>query len=170
LVPLLCRKPFTPTGRSHPIPPGKPVIHSHDGGTEKNKTTLLTEVWRPWKFNRRQGIDVLSVAGPRESILSRSGSSGNTGGPKCAGGHGRILPPFQECAFSVCGQIVASRIIDLVGIKCPIIQAPWAGEAKADLAASVSEAGGLGSLNSGRLNLRPMTYAGADVALGQRPN
>jgi nitronate monooxygenase len=38
------------------------------------------------------------------------------------------------------------RIIDLVGIKHPIIQAPMAGVAKADLAASVSEAGGLGSL------------------------
>jgi nitronate monooxygenase len=38
------------------------------------------------------------------------------------------------------------RIIDLVGIKYPIIQAPMAGAAKANLAASVSEAGGLGSL------------------------
>jgi hypothetical protein len=32
-------------------------------------------------------------------------------------------------------------------IKCPIIQVPWAGEAKADLAGSVSKAGGPGSLN-----------------------
>jgi hypothetical protein len=53
----------------------------------------------------------------------------------------------KEHAFSVCGQIVASRIIDLVGIKCPTIQAPLAEEAKPGLAASVSEAGGPGSLN-----------------------
>ena len=39
------------------------------------------------------------------------------------------------------------RTIDLVGIKYPIIQAIGPGEAKADLAESLSEAGGLGSLN-----------------------
>jgi len=44
------------------------------------------------------------------------------------------------------------RIIDLVGIKHPIIQAPMAGAAKADVAIGVSEAGGLGSLACGMLS------------------
>ncbi len=44
------------------------------------------------------------------------------------------------------------RIIDLIGIEYPIVQAPMAGVAKADLAASVSEAGGLGSLACALLN------------------
>src|SRR4051812_27948378 len=38
------------------------------------------------------------------------------------------------------------RLIDLLGIEHPIIQAPMAGSAKADMVAAVSEAGGLGSL------------------------
>lgn len=39
-----------------------------------------------------------------------------------------------------------NRLIDLFDIKLPIIQAPMAGSAFSDLAVSVSEAGGLGSL------------------------
>src|SRR5260221_5748783 len=38
------------------------------------------------------------------------------------------------------------RLIDLLGIEHPIIQAPMAGSAKADMVVAVSEAGGLGSL------------------------
>jgi nitronate monooxygenase len=40
----------------------------------------------------------------------------------------------------------SNRFIDLIGIELPIIQAPMAGFATVELAASVSEAGGLGSL------------------------
>ena len=39
------------------------------------------------------------------------------------------------------------RMIDLVGLKYPVIQASGPVDAKADLAASVSEVGGLESLN-----------------------
>ena len=38
------------------------------------------------------------------------------------------------------------RFIKLVGIELPIIQAPMAGSALADMVVAVSEAGGLGSL------------------------
>ncbi len=38
------------------------------------------------------------------------------------------------------------RIIDLIGITLPIIQAPMAGAGLSELAIAVSEAGGLGSL------------------------
>ncbi len=38
------------------------------------------------------------------------------------------------------------RIEDLLGIELPIIQAPMAGSAFAEMAVAVSEAGGLGSL------------------------
>ena len=39
-----------------------------------------------------------------------------------------------------------SRLLDLIGIKLPIIQAPMAGANGAAMAIAVSEAGGLGSL------------------------
>jgi len=39
-----------------------------------------------------------------------------------------------------------NRILDLFGIKLPIIQAPMAGSAASDIVVAVSEAGGLGSL------------------------
>ncbi len=39
-----------------------------------------------------------------------------------------------------------ARFQDLVGVEIPIIQAPMAGAAFADMAVAVSEAGGLGSL------------------------
>lgn len=96
----------------------------------------------------RNGIDVLSVAGPRGvysfplRILRQYWGDRNV--PEDMA---EYYLHSKKRAFSVCGQIVASRIIILVGIKYPIIQAPWAGAAKADLAASVSEVGGLGSLN-----------------------
>jgi nitronate monooxygenase len=38
------------------------------------------------------------------------------------------------------------RILDLLGIDLPILQAPMAGAGLADLAVAVAEAGGLGSL------------------------
>src|SRR5690606_36442426 len=39
-----------------------------------------------------------------------------------------------------------TRILDLLGIELPIVQAPMAGVAFANMAAAVSRAGGLGSL------------------------
>jgi len=45
----------------------------------------------------------------------------------------------KERVFSVCGQIVASLILSVSNVQ--LYRQPWAGEAKADLAASVSEAG-----------------------------
>ena len=45
------------------------------------------------------------------------------------------------------------RYLDLVGISCPIIQAPMAGANRAPLAVAVSTAGGLGSLPCGMLSL-----------------
>ena len=53
--------------RSHAIQADKAVIHIHDGGTEKNRTALLTEVWRLRNFVDKNGIEVLNVARPRES-------------------------------------------------------------------------------------------------------
>jgi hypothetical protein len=53
--------------RSHAIQAGKPVIHIHNGGTETNRTALLTEVWHLRNFVEKNGIEVLNVAGPRES-------------------------------------------------------------------------------------------------------
>src|SRR5262245_26446405 len=44
------------------------------------------------------------------------------------------------------------RYLDLVGITCPIIQAPMAGANGAQLAVAVSRAGGLGSLPCGMLS------------------
>ena len=44
------------------------------------------------------------------------------------------------------------RLIDLLGIEHPIVQAPMAGSMDADLAAEVSVAGGLGSLPAGMLS------------------
>ena len=40
------------------------MIHSHDGGAEKNGTTLLTEGLATQEFVEKKGIDVLKVAGP----------------------------------------------------------------------------------------------------------
>jgi hypothetical protein len=51
----------------------------------------------------------------------------------------------KERVFSLCGQIVASLILSVSNV--PLYRPLGPGEAKADLAASVSEAGGLGSLN-----------------------
>ncbi len=45
------------------------------------------------------------------------------------------------------------RFLDLVGIEIPIIQAPMAGSAGADLVVAVSEAGGLGSLPCAMLDI-----------------
>jgi len=45
------------------------------------------------------------------------------------------------------------RYLDLVGISCPIIQAPMAGANRAQLAVAVSRAGGLGSLPCGMLSV-----------------
>ena len=53
--------------RSYAIQAGKPVHHILDGGTEKNRTALLTEVWPLRNFVEKNGIEVLNVAGPRES-------------------------------------------------------------------------------------------------------
>ena len=39
-----------------------------------------------------------------------------------------------------------TRLIDLLGIKLPIIQAPMAGATGAEMAVAVAKAGGLGSL------------------------
>ncbi len=38
------------------------------------------------------------------------------------------------------------RLLDLIGIELPIIQAPMAGATDSEMAIAVSEAGGLGSL------------------------
>ena len=54
-------------------------------------------------------------------------------------------PHSKERVFSVCGQIVASFVLSVSNAL--LYRPPWAGEAKADPAASASEAGGLGSLN-----------------------
>src|SRR5262249_1273829 len=45
------------------------------------------------------------------------------------------------------------RYLDLVGINCPIVQAPMAGANRAPLAVAVSAAGGLGSLPCGMLSV-----------------
>ena len=45
-----------------------------------------------------------------------------------------------------------TRLIDLLGIDLPIIQAPMAGATTPALAAAVSEAGGLGSLGCAMLS------------------
>ena len=44
------------------------------------------------------------------------------------------------------------RLLDLVGVELPVIQAPMAGASGTALAIAVSEAGGLGSLPCGRLD------------------
>jgi Circularly permutated YpsA SLOG family len=53
--------------RSHALQAGKPVIHIHGGGTEKNGAAFLTEVWQLRNFVDKNGIEVLNVAEPRES-------------------------------------------------------------------------------------------------------
>ena len=44
------------------------------------------------------------------------------------------------------------RLLDVIGIELPIIQAPMAGETTPELVAAVSEAGGLGSLGCATLS------------------
>ena len=49
------------------------------------------------------------------------------------------------------------RLLDLLGIEVPIIQAPMAGSNDAALAIAVSEAGGLGSLPCATISVEQMT-------------
>ena len=58
--------------------------------------------------------------------------------------------------------VVSSRLLDLLGIQVPIIQAPMAGVSSPAMAAAVSNSGGLGSLGVGA-----MTAAQAREAIGQ---
>jgi predicted protein tyrosine phosphatase len=51
------------------------------------------------------------------------------------------------------------RLLDLLGIALPIIQAPMAGETTPDLVAAVSEAGGLGSLGCAILSCEEVRSA-----------
>ena len=44
------------------------------------------------------------------------------------------------------------RLLDLIGIEIPVIQAPMAGANGAEMVIAVSEAGGLGSLPCGMLD------------------
>src|SRR5215467_3806511 len=60
------------------------------------------------------------------------------------------------------------QVIDLVGIKYPIIHAQGRGDEGGPRRKRFSEACGRGSLRE-NLNLRLITYADADVALGATP-
>jgi nitronate monooxygenase len=51
------------------------------------------------------------------------------------------------------GQWPDRRILDLLGIELPILQAPMAGSSTVEMAVAVSQAGGLGSLPCAQLNL-----------------
>jgi nitronate monooxygenase len=46
----------------------------------------------------------------------------------------------------------SSRLLDLLGIRVPVVQAPMAGVSSPAMAAAVSESGGLGSLGVGAMN------------------
>ena len=48
-----------------------------------------------------------------------------------------------------------SPLLRRIGIDLPIIQAPMAGVSTPEMAAAVSNAGGLGSIGSGRSTRRP---------------
>jgi hypothetical protein len=54
---------------------------------------------------------------PREYILSRSGSSGNTGGPSVPEDMSEYYLHSKERAFSLCGQIVASLILSVSNVR-----------------------------------------------------
>jgi nitronate monooxygenase len=51
------------------------------------------------------------------------------------------------------------RLLDLLGIELPIVQAPMAGETTPELAAAVSEAGGLGSLGCATFSCEDVHHA-----------
>jgi nitronate monooxygenase len=57
------------------------------------------------------------------------------------------------------------RLLDLLPLEVPIVQAPMAGASGADLAAAVSSAGGLGSLPCGMLNAQQARDATAKIRL-----
>jgi nitronate monooxygenase len=62
------------------------------------------------------------------------------------------------------------RIKDLLGIELPIIQAPMAGSALAEMAIAVSEAGGLGSLACALLSAEQLEQQLDQIDRGtQRP-
>ncbi|MGA7904573.1 MAG: nitronate monooxygenase, partial [Terrimicrobiaceae bacterium] len=62
------------------------------------------------------------------------------------------------------------RIEDLLGIELPIIQAPMAGSAFAEMAVAVSEAGGLGSLGCALLSAEQLQQQLDEIRRGtQRP-
>ena len=62
------------------------------------------------------------------------------------------------------------RIKDLLGIEPPIIQAPMAGSALAEMAIAVSEAGGLGSLGCALLSTEQLEQQLDQIHRGtQRP-
>src|SRR5437016_14484899 len=62
------------------------------------------------------------------------------------------------------------RLLDLLPIEVPIVQAPMAGSSGAQLAAAVSSAGGLGSVPCAMLNPEQIRAATAQVrANTERP-
>lgn len=61
-----------------------------------------------------------------------------------------------------------AELLDLLGIKLPIIQAPMAGSSTPEMAIAVSEAGGLGSLPSAQYDERGLRAALDQVRAGTR--
>ena len=59
----------------------------------------------------------------------------------------------------------ATRLCELLGIKHPILQAPMAGTCTADLAAAVSNAGGLGAVGAGYMTVEQIEARMAEVRL-----
>jgi len=57
------------------------------------------------------------------------------------------------------------KLLDLLGIDVPVIQAPMAGASSAELVAAVANAGGLGSYGCSRLSPAQVYNAMATTAL-----
>lgn len=60
--------------------------------------------------------------------------------------------------------MLSTRLTRMLGIRHPIVQAGMGGVARAELAAAVSNAGGLGMLGKGQTDLMA-NYAGQGVGL-----
>jgi nitronate monooxygenase len=61
-----------------------------------------------------------------------------------------------------------TRLLDLLGIELPVIQAPMAGSSTPEMAIAVSEAGGLGSLPSAQYDEGGLRAALDRVRAGTR--
>jgi len=65
-----------------------------------------------------------------------------------------------------------NRVLDLLGVELPIIQAPMAGAVLSDMVVAVSEAGGLGSLLCALLSFEQArgtrSHTAKDIASNQR--